>query len=121
VSALTFLEERGDLIVQVAGLRQGYRRLKQPEDRAALIASLNERFQQREANDIARTTQVLAYAGHSACLTQYLLAYFGEKREPCGHCDRCAGISREPLPPRHAPTLGEADAGRINRLRGEGH
>lgn len=121
VAALTFLEERGDLIVQVAGLRQGYRRLREPADLDALIGSLNQRFQQREANDIARTREVLKYAGHGGCLTRMLLGYFGEARGDCGHCDRCAGISREPMPPRHAPALGEADSARIRRVMEEGH
>lgn len=121
VAALTFLEERGDLIVQVAGLRQGYRRLKQPEDTAALIESLNERFQQREANDIARTAQVLAYAAHEACLTQYLLGYFGEERDACGHCDRCKAVPRDPMPAIATTALGDGDAQRIRRVMDERH
>jgi len=121
VTALTFLEERGDLIVQVAGLRQGYRRLSMPDDVDTLIESLNQRFQQREVNDIARTRQVLEYARETECLTRHLLAYFGEEREPCGHCDRCKGVPREPLPTLKAPVLGEADGARIKRLREEGH
>ncbi len=121
VAALNFLEERGDLIVQVAGLRQGYRRLKMPDDVDRLIETLNERFQRREENDIVRTEQVLAYAGHDGCLTQYLLAYFGETREACGHCDRCKAVPRDPLPISEAPSLAAEDQTRIRALLSEGH
>src|SRR3990172_3294982 len=44
VAALNYLEERGDLLVEAVGARQGYRRLRQPHDRDALVASLAERF-----------------------------------------------------------------------------
>jgi ATP-dependent DNA helicase RecQ len=121
VAALTFLEERGDLIVQVAGLRQGFRRLARPENVEVLIESLDERFQQREKNDIARTREVLAYASHPGCLTRRLLGYFGEEREDCGHCDRCKAVPRDPMPAMASPTLGDDDARRIQGVMAERH
>lgn len=98
VSALSYLEEQGDLLVTVAGIRQGYRRLKMPENMEALIASLNERFVKRESNDIARIQQTLTFAQQDGCLTQYLLAYFGEERPECGHCSWCQGRKPSQLP-----------------------
>jgi len=121
VAALNFLEEQGDLILQVAGVRQGYRRLRSPEDSDALIGSLNDRFRKREENDIARIRQVLKYAGHTGCLTQYVLAYFGEVRDVCGHCSRCKGVEHPPLPEAAPPALGERDVQRIRDLLAEGH
>lgn len=121
VAALTFLEERGDIIVQVAGLRQGFRRLSRPGNLEVLIESLNERFQQREANDINRTREVLAYAAHTGCLTQRLLGYFGEVRDECGHCDRCKSVLRDPLPLLRPPTLDAEDGRRIQNVMDERH
>ena len=81
VAALNYLEERGDLIVEATGARQEYRRLQLPEDREELVASLAERFLEREANDIARVESVVAMAEHDGCITCFLLEYFGETRE----------------------------------------
>ena len=97
VAAVGDLEEKGDLVLQVAGIRQGYRRLRLPEDLDAFIETLNARFQRRESNDISRIEQVIQWAQHDGCLTQRLLSYFGEEREPCGHCCRCQGIAPTPL------------------------
>ncbi len=121
VSALGYLEEQGDMLVNVAGIRQGYRRLKMPDNMENLIASLNERFQKREANDIDRIRQVLTFAQQDGCLTQYLLAYFGEKREACGHCCRCQGEMPSPLQPHHDPTFNDQDENRIQALIMESH
>jgi ATP-dependent DNA helicase RecQ len=121
VAALTFLEERGDLMVQVAGLRQGFRRISRPENVEALIESLCERFQQREKNDIARTREVLAYAAHPGCLTRRLLGYFGEEREDCGHCDRCKAVPRQPMPAMPSPVLTDEDVRRVREVMAERH
>lgn len=121
VTALGYLEEKGDMLVNVAGIRQGYRRLKMPDNMESLIDSLNQRFQKREANDIARIRQVLTFARQDGCLTQYLLAYFGEKCAPCGHCCRCQGTPLSPLQPHHAPSFDEQDEKRIHALIVEGH
>jgi ATP-dependent DNA helicase RecQ len=121
IAALNYLEEKGDLALQVAGVRQGYRRLRQPDDMDALVASLNERFQKREENDIARIRQVLRFAAHEGCLTQYVLAYFGEVRDVCGHCARCKGVEHPPLSEAAASGVSEGDLGRLRGLVDEGH
>lgn len=121
IAALGYLEEQGDMLVNVAGIRQGYRRLKMPGNIDVLIASLNERFQKREANDIDRIRQVLTFAQHDGCLTQYLLRYFGEDRSVCGHCCWCQGQKKPDLKPCHMPSLAEQDRNRINLLISEGH
>ncbi len=121
VTALGYLEKQGDMLVNVAGIRQGYRRLKMPDNMEKLIDSLNERFQKREVNDIDRIRMVLTFAQHDGCLTQYLLAYFGEKCAPCGHCCRCQGEIPSPLNPQHPPSFNEQDKKRIHALIVEGH
>jgi ATP-dependent DNA helicase RecQ len=89
VTALENLEEKGELVLQVSGVRQGYRRVHLPQDMDTFTAGLNTRFQQRETNDIDRVQQVMRLAQHPGCITQQLLEYFGEERPACGHCDRC--------------------------------
>ena len=51
VAAITYLEEQGDLEVQAAGLREGFRIVNMPADMAALVQSLVGRFQRREELD----------------------------------------------------------------------
>lgn len=121
VTALSYLEEQGDLLVAVAGVRQGYRRLKKPDNLESLVVSLNERFQKREANDISRIRQVLSFAQHGGCLTQYLLAYFGEQLEPCGHCCGCLGEKPGTLKPCKPACFDAQDEKRIQALIAEDH
>ncbi|NOR50497.1 MAG: RecQ family ATP-dependent DNA helicase [Desulfuromonadales bacterium] len=121
VAALGYLEEQGDMLVNAAGIRQGYRRLKMPDNMESLVVSLNQRFQKREANDIDRICQVLTFTQQDGCLTQNLLAYFGEKSEACGHCCRCQGETPSPLQTHHDPALDVQDEKRIQALIMESH
>jgi ATP-dependent DNA helicase RecQ len=120
VAALNFLEESGDLIVQAAGVRQGYRRLRQPRDRQTLIESLAERFTERESHDVARVESVVTFAEHNGCLTCLLLDYFGEARDDCGHCGRCAGDAAEQLSTSQRWSSQPADAALMRKMRAEG-
>ncbi len=96
IRALNYLEEQGDLELQVSGVRQGYRRLGPPPDREALL----RRFAQREQRDLARIDELLQLVHHPGCATRFLLGYFGESLcEPCGHCGSCLGHP----PPRVQP------------------
>ncbi len=121
VKALGYLEEKGDLVLQTAGLRQGYRRLENSIDRGALEATMTARFALREEHDIARIRRVCAWAEHDGCLTKGLLDYFGEARGDCGHCSRCDGEAARPLPATRRTPPGEAEAARLQELRAEGH
>lgn len=92
VKALTYLEEKGDLELQVAGVRQGYRVTKVPDDLAAVWHDLRRRFATRESNDIARVRGVADLLGSEGCLVRALLRHFGEELgRDCGHCGRCDG------------------------------
>ncbi|MCX6938212.1 MAG: RecQ family ATP-dependent DNA helicase [Verrucomicrobia bacterium] len=92
VKALTYLEEKGDLELQVAGVRQGYRVVQVPDDLATVWRDLCERFATRERSDLKRSAAVAALLGGEGCLVRRLLAYFGEELgRDCGHCGRCEG------------------------------
>ena len=92
VKALSYLEEQGDLELQVAGVRQGYRVIRAPDDLAAVGQGLRERFAAREQSDITRTRTVAEFLADEGCLVRRLLRYFGEElRRDCGHCGPCAG------------------------------
>jgi ATP-dependent DNA helicase RecQ len=105
--ALDYLAERGLLTVKADGLRQRYRRLRVPQNQAALAGELNRRTLQREAREIARLNQVVELAGHDGCQASHLGAHFGEPlAEPCGRCAWCLG-GRKPaqLLPRPQPVI----------------
>ena len=119
VTALDYLEQQGDLIVEATGVRQGYRRLEQPADRQSLVAALTERFLERESHDIARVESVVTLAEHDGCLTQHLLEYFGETRSNCGHCSRCDGEPARQLPAGNSQSDVQLDAAVIRRLQSE--
>ncbi len=121
VAVLGHLEEKGDLVLQVAGVRQGYRRLHVPGDMDAFVGTLNARFQQRESNDIGRVERVMQLAQHDGCLTQRLLAYFGEKRQACGHCCRCLGVAPAVLVAVDRVSFSAKDEARVRDLISEGH
>lgn len=121
VKALGQLEEKGELILKVAGVRQGFRRLRIPESMTPFIAGLNKRFQNREANDIQRIQQVLQLATQDGCITRHLLQYFGEERENCGHCNRCQGTHPTPLGDAVPPSIGTRDRTAIQKLMAERH
>jgi ATP-dependent DNA helicase RecQ len=112
VKALSFLEERGDLTLKVAGLRQGYRIKRRPDDPLTLKNALIERFEARERNDVNRVHQVVRLAEHSECIVCYLLHHFGEELgRNCGHCCNCSRGSNAAIRirrERESPNLGEA-------------
>lgn len=121
VAALTYLEEHGDLVVEAAGLRDGFRIANMPADVGQVVKSLIGRFQRREQLDIERIQRVLTYAEQEGCLTQHLLAYFGEEHDDCGHCARCLGASPKPLPAPAYRLPDESDREAVHALRCEGH
>ena len=121
VKALSYLEEKGDLVLQAAGLRQGYRRTSAAVDLEALETTIATRFARREAHDITRIRRVCDWAEQAGCLTRRLLEYFGETRGDCGHCLRCAGQAPRTLPSTPRPSLSEAEAVRLREICAEGH
>ena len=122
VSALNYLEEQGDLVLEVRGVRQGYRRLREVSDAAGLAARMAGRFAQRERRDIDRLRQVLEFAGKEGCRWRFLLDYFGEDLpSDCGHCDWCAGERPGPVPDDARAALTDAERETVRRVRAQGH
>jgi ATP-dependent DNA helicase RecQ len=121
VKALSLLEEQGDLVLKVSGVRQGFRRLQIPSSMDSFVASLNQRFQNRESNDIQRIQNVIQLTTLDGCITRRLLNYFGEERDDCGHCNRCQGIPPTPPADEHPPSLGPRDQIAIKKLIAEQH
>ncbi len=114
-AALTFLEERGDLILQSTGLRYGYRLAQRPADSAALITSMVEAFSRQEEQALQRLDGVLALVREDRCVVRHLLRYFGEElTEDCGQCSSC----REPIaPPPATDTSRELSTEEVNLIR----
>jgi len=73
IKALSYLEEQGDLMLKVSGLRQGYKIKIRPADASALKSSLVQRFETRERNDVDRVGLVVELAEHSGCIVRHLL------------------------------------------------
>ena len=120
VAAVNYLEEQGDLVLQVAGVRHGYRLLKTPSDWTGLVATMSKRFAERERRDIERLETVLDFASHQGCKTRRLLTYFGEPVDKdCGHCGWCRGHRPSPLTDTRRSELGERELGVIEQMRQE--
>jgi ATP-dependent DNA helicase RecQ len=112
--AIGYLEEKGDIELKVAGVRQGYRVKTRPADLAALKQSLADRFETRERNDVARPHQVLALIEAPGCIVRQLLAHFGEDLgRNCGHCGHCGPCLGEP--PAKLPSRGTAGTIQLDR------
>jgi ATP-dependent DNA helicase RecQ len=80
-------------------VRHRYRIDRRPDDQAALVSDLMERFAAREDAEIGRVGMPLALATLEGCRTNALVGYFGEQRdEPCGHCSFCISGRALPLP-----------------------
>ncbi len=102
VRALEALHERGLLEVRAKGVRQRYRKLREPESRADLADSLHQRMLRRERSEIGRLSDVLQWATLDGCQVSALGSRFGDPpKESCGHCAWCErGQGALELPPR---------------------
>ncbi len=117
VSALNYLKDLGELELQVAGARRGFKMIRRlPEQEVKELAiRLQERFMLREKNDIQRLKEVVSFVGHHDCRTKYLLGYFGEEHPGnCGHCEFCLkGSSGTDMLTRDQPVEISAAAGEL--------
>ena len=107
ITALDYLEQAGDLLLQVSGSRIGFCAIHTDQlDRNSLKETLVSRFQQREQNDLQRLQLVVDLVNHKDCKTRLLLNYFGEETVAnCDHCQFCLhgendAIEREILHPK---------------------
>jgi ATP-dependent DNA helicase RecQ len=119
VAALDYLDQTGEIDLQTTGLRHGYRVLRQPKSLDEIAAKLVDRFTRREENDIARLRRVVAFAECGGCYTRFLLEYFGERRDNCGHCSRCGGTPKQALPTGAIQRVTDADRAAVKQLARE--
>jgi len=90
VRALHYLEEHGAVELRTSEVRLRFTRVSASEPTDALVATLLDRFERRETQEIARLQQVLALVTEPGCQTAALVGYFGETLSgPCGHCTSC--------------------------------
>jgi ATP-dependent DNA helicase RecQ len=116
------LETGGDIALKKSGWRQAYRLKKTDADPKSISAEMAVKLQERETRELSRLDQVLALAQGKRCLTQALLTHFGEKmEEPCGHCDRCRGISPVKLKRPKPRKISPAEHMQIQALLDEKH
>jgi ATP-dependent DNA helicase RecQ len=124
VRALHYLEEHGNIELRASEVRLRFTRSSVPDSPDALVATLLERFERRETQEIARLQQVLALVAEPSCQTAALVGYFGETLPiACGHCTSCrddpaAAPHTEPsakAPPAHPAATPSPDraAGRV--------
>ncbi|MFZ5428064.1 MAG: RecQ family ATP-dependent DNA helicase [Thermodesulfobacteriota bacterium] len=120
VTALEYLEGKGDIDLKASGTRQRYVVTRRPGSMEGLARELMVKFAERERRDLERIRQVLVLAGDPNCLTQRLMAYFGEEMGRCGHCGPCLG--EEPcLPhPFHPRKPGDRSIRKLDALLAEG-
>ena len=109
VAALDYLDQRGDIVLETAGVRFGYKVLKRVADLECLVRDMQEKFEMREDQDIERLRRVIELIESPHCYTQTLLEYFGEEHSKCGHCGRCQGTPQQALPPAIGTTISNAD------------
>ncbi|WFB36021.1 RecQ family ATP-dependent DNA helicase [Kiritimatiellota bacterium B12222] len=122
VTALNYLEEKGELLLKVAGLRQAYRFVQRPSSIDELSQRIYQRFLNSERRDIERIEQVVALSESPECSVRQVLAYFGESLEgDCGHCDRCLREEIPPLPGQSERALSQKEIQAIQKVCAEGH
>jgi ATP-dependent DNA helicase RecQ len=106
VRALHYLDEHGSIELRASDPRLRFTRVADGRaDVDTLVATLLERFERREAQEIARVQQVVALVAEPGCQTAALVGYFGESLPgPCGHCTTCVASARSaPIGPRSLP------------------
>ncbi len=89
VRAISYLEEQGFIEAQVAGVRNVYYFKNRTAQLANLIQDLQNKFAERECKEIKMVDNYIDLLNHKSCKTQYIMNYFGEKIDLCGHCEYC--------------------------------
>jgi ATP-dependent DNA helicase RecQ len=120
VRAVEYLGEQGWAEVQASDARLRFSRADSHPDERALAAELIERFARREEQEIGRVRDVVALASGDRCVTNAMLAHFGEEREPdCGHCSWCETRRPAvfPAPPPAPPVDESVRAADVRALR----
>jgi ATP-dependent DNA helicase RecQ len=94
VAALTSLADSGDAVMKVSGIRHAFRIKREPESVSNLADEIADVFQRRKQADLERLRDVIAFCASRGCLAVRLARHFGTRSvAPCGHCDRCRGLT----------------------------
>ncbi len=120
VTALDYLHEQQDILLQASDVRNRFTRLGGGESAVELAEELVRRFEHREHEEINRIKALLAFIEHEGCHANALAAYFGEVRaERCGNCAQCITGKRSVMPPGLdlLPVLTTADENELQKLR----
>lgn len=121
-AALTYLEEKGQIVLQSSGLRYGYQLANVPEDLDPLINSMVESFYRQEQQNLRRTEQIRTLVEAKGCIVRHLLNYFGEQlSEDCGQCSRCLAEDYKPVKEPVLKRLTVDDEKMIQQLSAEQH
>ncbi|MDG1895575.1 MAG: ATP-dependent DNA helicase [Fuerstiella sp.] len=106
VAALDDLGHQQMLDLKVTGVRNRYRRLRQPENHDALVDHLYDQGIQRERRELERLEQVVRLVDLRECQVAHLCHHFGKPLgRDCGHCSSCLNLSTGGLAERAARPL----------------
>jgi ATP-dependent DNA helicase RecQ len=121
--SLSDLERHGEAVVRPQGLHHRYHLVRGGDRSVGTIAArLIERFESREAAEIARLHQVVDLCERPRCLPEQLLEYFGEESAPCGNCGFCRGEHEGgPLPGARREELTLDEVEMIRGAKAERH
>lgn len=121
-AALTYLEEKGEIVLQSSGLRYGYKLANLPENPDQLINSMVESFYRQEQQNLQRTEQIRELVEAKGCVVRHLLNYFGEQlSDDCGQCSRCLAVEPATRIKSSLTRLTPADHKIIQQLSAEHH
>jgi len=96
LTALTWLQEAGEIELKPSGSRQRFRLCADAAKRAPteLAEQMETLFRERERRDVERLGEVLDFAADRGCLVRRLLRYFGEElNADCGQCTSCGELA----------------------------
>ena len=91
ITALEYFDEKGWIELQARQTVEVYDILTQAFDGDDLTDKMHTLFKKKEALEIQRIHDVVAFFESDSCLSRQLAGYFGEKLdiEKCGHCSFC--------------------------------
>ncbi|SQD78362.1 RecQ family ATP-dependent DNA helicase [Moritella yayanosii] len=118
ITALEFLHERNNIVLESKLMTDVYQILNSRFDSQQLAETLHQQFANKEKSEIKRIHAVGQYIQSSQCLSKGLSTYFGDAKAPeqCGTCSVCQGriaqlpqpVSMPPLSIEHVVELSQA-------------
>jgi ATP-dependent DNA helicase RecQ len=113
LAALDYFEEKGWIELRPKSGVEVFEILDAGFDVDTEARRLEGLFRKREAMDVSRVSQVVAFFESNTCLSAALSAHFGETINPaCGHCAVCRTGHPARLPVEPLPAIPAGDAAR---------